>query len=169
MSDAAALDVVTLSGRLASATADERAAAAERLSQAGEEAAAAAVPLVRACGDADERVREAAVAALEDMGPPPADVIGQLGDLVGHRDPLVAYWAATLLGRAGEDAAAAVTVLAACVGSAADMSVRQRAAWALGRIGPAATAAKHVLAQARSDADQRLARLASEALDAVGG
>lgn len=169
MSDAAALDVVDLAGRLASATADDRLAAAERLAQAGEEAAAAAVPLVRGCGDADERVREAAVAALEDMGPPPADVIGQLGELVGHRDPLVAYWAATLLGRAGEDAAATVPVLAACVGSSADMSVRQRAAWALGRMGPAALPAKDALQTARADADQRLARLAAEAIDAIGG
>jgi HEAT repeat protein len=169
MSDAAALDPAALARQLASASVDERVAAAERLSQAGEEAAVAAVPLARACGDDDERVRELAVAALEDMGPPPADAVGPLGDLVGHRDPLVAYWAATLLGRAGEEAAAAVTALTACVASSADMSVRQRAAWALGRIGPAATRARGTLETARSGADQRLARLAAEALDAIGG
>jgi HEAT repeat protein len=169
MTDAAALAPAALAGLLASTDAAERAAAAERLSQAGEDAAVAAVPLVRGCGDDDERVREAAVAALEDMGPPPADALVPLGDLVGHRDPLVAYWAVTLLGRAGTESAAAVGLLAGCVGSAADVSVRQRAAWALGRIGPAAKPALGALEQARSDADQRLARLAAEAIDAIGG
>ena len=65
MGDAASLDVVTLGKQLVSGTAAERADAAERLSRAGEEAAAAAVPLVQACGDGDERIREWAVAALE--------------------------------------------------------------------------------------------------------
>ena len=70
MGDAASRDLVALSKQLASTNAEQRAAAAEQLSQAGEDAAAAAVPLVAACGDADDRVREFAVAALEDLGPP---------------------------------------------------------------------------------------------------
>jgi hypothetical protein len=71
-------DVASLAARLESTNADERAAAAEKLCQTGESAATAAIPLVRACGDADERVREWAVAALEDLGPPPADAIATL-------------------------------------------------------------------------------------------
>ena len=57
-------DMANLAATLASANADERAAAAEKLAQAGPAAQAAVVPLVQACGDADERVREWSVAAL---------------------------------------------------------------------------------------------------------
>ena len=153
--------------RLGSSDADIRAEAAERLAQAAEAAAPAALPLVRACGDDDERVREWAVAALEGMGPPPPDTLAGLTSLVGHAVPLVGYWAATLLGRAGQDGAVAVDALAACVASGGDASVRQRAAWALGRIGPAAKPARAVLEKARQAADERLARLAGEAIEAL--
>jgi HEAT repeat protein len=145
-----------------------RQAAAERLARMGEDAAPAAAALVLACGDADEQVREQAVAALEDLGPPRADAIGQLIGLVPHADPLVAYWATTLLGRAEEDAASAVPALTGCLASRADLSVRQRAAWALGKIGPAAASAREALGRAANDADPRLARLANEALAAIG-
>ena len=130
MGDAASADVAGLSKQLASSDPEQRAAAAELLSQAGEEAALAAVPLVTACGDADDRVREFAVAALEDLGPPPAADEALLIKLVDSPEPLVAYWAITLLGRSGQDAAEAVAVLVACVESSTDLSVRQRAAWA---------------------------------------
>jgi HEAT repeat protein len=146
-----------------------RGAAAERLARMAEAAAPAAIQLVRACGDTDEQVREHAVAALEDLGPPPADVIGQLIGLVTHGDPLVAYWAVTLLGRAGGDAASAVSVLAGCLASPADLSVKQRAAWALGKIGAPAASAREALGRAANDSDPRLARLATEALAAIGG
>jgi HEAT repeat protein len=124
---------------------------------------------VRVCSDADEQVREHAVAALEDLGPPPADAIAQLVALVDHKDPLVGYWATTLLGRAGEDAESAVPALTKCVDSTADLAVRQRAAWALGKIGPAAAAARDALTRAAVQADPRLARLATEALEEIGG
>jgi HEAT repeat protein len=169
MGDAASPDVVALSKQLASTNAEQRAAAAEQLSQAGEEAAAAAVPLVTACGDADDRVRELAVAALEDLGPPLAADIPTLIKLVDSPDPLAAYWAITLLGRSGKNAAEAVAVLVACVESSADLSVRQRAAWALGKIGPSASAARGTLKRAAGQGDERLARLANEALQAIGG
>ena len=166
MSDAAGFDAAGLGRQLATGTAAERADAAERLSLAGEEAAAAAVPLVQACGD--EQLREWAVAALEDLGPPPSDTITLLIELVSNSDPLVAYWAATLLGRSGQDAATAATGLAACIDSSADLSVRQRAAWALGKIGAGATSARAALQRAAGQGDERLARLAREALEAIG-
>ena len=168
MGDATSLDVGELSRQLGSTDAEQRATAAELLSRAGEEAAPAAVPLVTACGDADERVREWAVAALEDLGPPPTDSTAPLMKLVSVSDPLTAYWATTLLGRLGQDAAAAVSVLAACVDSAADLSVRQRAAWALGKIGSPAGSVRSTLERAAGQGDARLARLAKEALDAIG-
>ena len=169
MSDATGPDVAALSKQLASTDAEQRAAAAEQLSQAGENAAAVAVPLVVACGDANERVREFAVAALEDLGTPLAADIPKLIKLVDSPDPLAAYWAVTLLGRSGKTAAEAVAVLVACVESSADLSVRQRAAWALGKIGPAAGAARGTLKRAAGQGDERLARLANEALQAIGG
>ena len=61
---------------LGSADVALRRAAAEALS--GDGAADAVLPLVRACGDPDEQVRELANAALEALGPPPADVASQL-------------------------------------------------------------------------------------------
>jgi HEAT repeat protein len=168
MSNAADADVAALIERLASTDAKQRAEAAELLARAGEGAVTAAVPLVRACGDADERVREWAVAALEDMGPPSGDAVAPLMKLVAAPDPLVAYWATTLLGRSGQDAANAVAVLAGCLESHAEVSVRQRAAWALGQIGPAARAACEPLERATGQGDERLARLATEALAAIG-
>ena len=51
-----------------------------------------------------------------------------MAKLVSASDPLTAYWATTLLGRLGQDAAAAVSVLAASVESPADLAVRQRIA-----------------------------------------
>lgn len=157
-------DIPTLVSQLASADADARAAAAEALGQMAADAAPAAVSLVEACRDDDDRVREWAVAALEDLGPPPEDTVKRLTLLVSDKNPLAAYWAATLLGRCGEEAASAVDALAKAVDSDADLAVRQRAAWALGHIGPAASAARAVLEKAAAHADQRLARLASDAL-----
>lgn len=164
-----ASDPQALAVQLDSADDHARVEAAERLSRMGEDAAPAAVSLVRACAAADDQLREFAVAALEDLGPPPADAIAPLAGLVDHATPLVGYWATTLLGRAGEDAAAAAAALTKCVGSTADLSVRQRAAWALGKIGPAAAGARDALSRAAGHEDPRLARLAAEALEAIGG
>ena len=167
-SESVGTDIDALGRQLAAADAEQRAAAAELLARAGEGAAAVAVPLVKACGDTDERVREWAVAALEDLGPPPATATTAIITLVGSPEPLVAYWAVTLLGRSGKDAAAAVTVLALCLESQADLSVRQRAAWALGEIGPPARSARPALERAAGQGDERLARLATASLAAIG-
>ena len=128
-----------------------------------------AVPLVRACGDADDAVREQAIGALEDLGAPPIASLPELIELAAASEPLVAYWAITLLGRSGEDAAAAVDVLAAALAPGSDAAVAQRAAWALGRIGPAAATVAVPLRAAAASSDPRLARLAGEALSALGG
>ena len=157
-------NIADLIANLTATDADTRAAAAESLGQMAADAAPAAIPLVEACRDDDERVREWTVAALEDLGSPPAEAVKPLTLLVSDKNPLAGYWAATLLGRCGEGAASAVDALAKAVDSAADPAVRQRAAWALGQIGPEASAARGVLEKAAGDADPRLARLASDAL-----
>ena len=157
-------EISTLTANLTSTDADTRAAAAEALGQMAADAAPAAVSLVEACRDADDRVREWVVAALEDLGLPPEDAVSKLTMLVGDKNPLAGYWAATLLGRCGEGAASAVDALAKAVDSGADLAVRERAAWALGQIGSAASAARGVLEKAAGSADERLARLARAAL-----
>jgi len=161
-------DIAAQIAELSAADAATRADAAERLCRAGLDAVPAAVPLVKACGDADDQVREWAVAALEELGPPPPDAIAELTPLVGGGNPLVAYWATTLLGRSGHAAAAATTALAARLDSAGDPAVAERVAWALGRIGPGAAAARPALERAASASGPRLARLAQEALAAIG-
>ncbi len=141
-----------------------RAAAAEKLATAGSDAAPASVALVRACAD-DESVRTWAVAALEDLGPPPASTLAELKKLAEAPQPLVSYWAVTLIGRLGDDAATAVPTLAGVVRTAADLATRERAAWALGQmtsISPDGVAALKTAAEAN---EPRLARLAREALE----
>ena len=162
-------DIAALATRLTDPDPTVRLVAAEELARSGEAAAPAAVPLVKACGDADDQVREHAVAALEELGAPPTAAIADLVTLVAAADPLMAYWAATLLGRSGQDAVPAVAALTRRLESTTAPEVTQRAAWALGRIGPAAAAAAEALRKAAAAPDPRLARLAGEALAAVGG
>jgi HEAT repeat protein len=141
-----------------------RAQAAEQLSRCGEEARNAAVDLVQACGD-DESVREWAVAALEELGPPPKDVVEKLRSLVAHTNELVAYWAVTLLGRSGSDAAAVAPAFVSVLEMSPHLAVRQRAAWALGQIGNCSPATVAALERATSGPDPRLARLAAQAIE----
>ena len=136
----------------------------------GEEASPAAVALVRACRDEDDRVREAVVAALEGLGPPPVEDVPKLAALLSEDNSDAAYWAATLLGRCGQEAAGATQELLAVVNSAADLAARERAVWALGRIGPTATAALPVLQKvAAAEGSPRLARRARGAIEKIRG
>jgi HEAT repeat protein len=91
----------------------------------------------------------------------------QLISLIEAKSPDVGYWAATLLGRLGADAAVVVDALVRAVASSAALSVRQRAAWAMGEIG--SPAAIPSLKTAASDPDPRLARLAQEAIEQITG
>jgi len=143
-----------------------RAQAAEQLCHCGAGAAAAAVALVEASGD-EEPVREWAVAALEDCGPPPREAMDRLAGLVAHRHELPAYWAVTLLGRLGPAAAGVAPVLVTALTASPHPAVRQRAAWALGEIGDRQPATVAALERAKGETDPRLARLAAQALEHV--
>jgi HEAT repeat protein len=143
---------------------DLRRRAAESLAR-HPEASAAAVSLVRSCGDSDEEVRQWAAAALEEMGAPSAGDVPAIAELAVATDADTAYWAATLLGRLGPPAVESVPVLVQVLESDAAPSVRQRAAWALGKIGSAA--AVPALQQAADSADPRLARLAQRACESI--
>ena len=149
--------------KLHSADVLQREAAAESLSQMGQDAAPAAVELVNACAD-QETVRQWAVAALEDLGPPPIDSIQDLTKLVSSSDALAAYWAITLLGRAEEAATACQDELSAALNDSSAPSVRERAAWALGKIRASSPAATATLENAANSDQPRLARLAKNAL-----
>ena len=76
----------------------------------------------------------------------------------------MAYWAITLLGRVEDAGAQSEGVLAELLLHAPDISVRERAAWALGRMGPKSQAALEALKTAAASDSVRLARLAEEAL-----
>lgn len=156
-------NVTVLAQQLQDKQVEVRTQAAEQLSRCGEEARSVAVDLVQACGD-EEPVREWAVAALEDLGPPREDSVEKLRGLVVHTNELVAYWAVTLLGRLGSNAGAVAPALVSVLESSPDLAVRQRAAWALGQIGNRCPATAAALERAKNDADPRLARLAAQAI-----
>lgn len=141
--------------------------AARQIMQAGEPAVGAAISLVKAVGDQDEEVVNSATEALENLGPPRVEDAAELAKLLHAPQSDMGYWAATLLGRLGDQAATAVKSLAAVVTAHPQLAVRERSAWALGQIGPAARPAKEVLeAVTRGDAP-RLARLARESLEQI--
>lgn len=159
-----------LANTLLNATdAKERAGAAEALARMGAEARAAAVALVRASGDREPRVRDWAVATLEELGPPPESEIKPLAALANNPDLNIAYWACTLLGRLKEKSAPATPQLIESLAKHEDLAVRQRAAWALGQIGPGAKTAAPALEQAMQSGDSRLTRLAQTAITAIRG
>jgi HEAT repeat protein len=159
-----ATDVSHLIAELRAASAATRSQAAEQLSHLGTGASEAAVPLVQACADGEDEVRQWAAAALEELGAPLASDLEPLIALLQDEQGDVGYWAVTLLGRLGSEAAAAVPVLAGVLASNRDLAVRERAAWALGQIGPPAAAACPQLQQAAAGDAARLARLAQQAL-----
>ena len=151
-------------------TADDmarRALAAEELRQAGPAAQQAAKYLVHCTGDAEESIREAAVAALEDLGPPHTEDIDALAELLSDDGSEIAYWAATLLGRLGRQGCAAARPLSTALTSHPNVNVRQQAAWALGKIGAGAACALEPLQSAAKSDDPRLARLAQAATAAI--
>ncbi|REJ66136.1 MAG: hypothetical protein DWQ31_15730 [Planctomycetota bacterium] len=162
------MDVEQLAQKLGACGSLDRAEAAQQLCQAAEAARPAAVALVRAAGDEDESVQEWATAALEELGPPAEDDLSALAELTADANADIAYWAITLIGRLEGAGAGATGELAAALAAERPLNVRQRAAWALGRIGPGAVEATGPLTAAAADDDPRLARLASEALAALG-
>ncbi len=149
--------------RLQNSDVDQRAAAAEALSLMGPDAGYAAVELVVACGD-QESVCEWSVAALEELGPPPDETITSLGKLTADANPTVAYWAMTLVGRAGPKGQCCEDQLTSVLNKSDQDNVRERAAWALGKIGAGSEDATQALQAATTASNPRLARLAKNAL-----
>lgn len=150
--------------RLQNPELDIRIHAAEALSLLGPEAAYAAVDLVAACADQDA-VREYAVAALEGMGAPSDASIQGLISALRHHDPLVVYWAVTLLGRILNPSDEVQKAVAVVAKDTLNRSVQQRAVWALGRMLPLLSETQKLLQTFQSSDDPRLARLATQAIE----
>lgn len=146
----------------------QQASAAQSLARLGQDAQPAAAALVATLRTADAPTREWCAAALEELGPPSATQIAELTKLAGDKSLDVAYWAITLLGRAGDNAAPAVATLIGVLRSSPESSLRDRSAWALGKLGATAVAAVPALREAATSKEPRLSRLAKQALDAIG-
>lgn len=153
--------------QLTTGTPAEHAAAAQALSLLGEDAAPAAAALVNAC--ADDATLESSVAALEAMGPPTNDQIDSLATLAGSDEATVAYWAVTLLGRAGEAASHHATMITTLAENTKEDSVRHRAVLALGKIGASSVDALPLLDQLAESDEPRLSALARNAAKAIRG
>ena len=143
--------------------------AAEELAGLGEESQGAATALVDASRSDDAEVCQWAVAALEQMGPPRAEDVDKLISQVDGVNELADYWAVTLLGRLGPQAASAAQCLGQTLEHSSYPGVCQRAAWALRELGPSADRAKAALERAAKSSDPRLVRLAQEALAQLAG
>ena len=141
----------------------ERAMAAEYLAQQGSEAAFAACELTAACGDT-EAISDWAVAALEQLGAPPSSTIESLARMAQSKNPLTSYWAVTLLGRAGPDAAVHQQVLVTLLQHSEDLAVQEKAAWSLGRMQAKSQEATQALEQAAQSPEVRLSRVAAKSL-----
>ena len=150
--------------RLQSADVAVRRTAAESLSRIAADLAADAEAIVAACRDEDEQVREWLFAALEELPAPPAGCAESLSALLGDQNTNVVYWAVTLLGRMQAAAAPGVPNLSAVLAAHPQITLRQRAAWALGKMGPAAETARRPLEEAAASDDDTLAKFSQLAL-----
>jgi HEAT repeat protein len=161
-------DIQQLIGQLQGDDAEARLSAAEQLAGLGEDARAAAVPLVTNLERQEGSLDDWLVAALEQLGPPDETDLASLVDLLGRDNQQVGYWASTLLGRLGERGAAAAPDLARTLDTSLHPAVQQRAAWALGKLRCRDSRVVESLRRAAAASDARLARLAREALSACG-
>lgn len=141
----------------------ERATAAEHLAQQGSEAAYAACELTAACADT-EAISSWAVDALEQLGTPPSSAIESLVSMAQWENPLTVYWAVTLLGRVGPDAAVHQRVLVTLLQHSEDLAVQEKAAWSLGRMQAKSLEATEALQQVAQSPETRLSRIAAKSL-----
>jgi HEAT repeat protein len=125
--------------------------------------------IVALSGSSNDEVRMWSAEALEtSVTPTQSDVTALIRMLESAEDGEICYWAATMLGRLGPDAVAAVDALETCLRASMYLPARERATWALSQIGPPAAAAVPALRAAAEAAPPRLQRLATEALRAIG-
>jgi HEAT repeat protein len=130
--------------------------------------AALAAPLADVLGDADVRVRRAALELVETLGPVAQSAVPAVLKASTDNDPFIRWAAARTLGRlAPAQAATAVPRLTALLDDA-ELTVRQAAAGALGRFGPAARPAAATLARLTKAKEPELRAAAVAALVRIG-
>jgi HEAT repeat protein len=125
------------------------------------------VKIIPLCAHSNEELREHAVGVCESYEEFQNGSAAALAKLLPASKNDSAYWCATLLGRIGPDAAVAVPPLIDCLHNQSSIAARERAAWALGQIGSEASDAIGALKEAAKSADQRLSRVAQEAIDLI--
>ena len=125
-------DIQELKSELVSGESDRQRNAAEELLTA-DDCQAAAVELVRAVGTDDELLMEAANGVLERIESVSEEQAAELAALLpdGNSDshPNSIYWAATLLGRLKEPAAAHLDSLVAALDRCDDAAAKQKVVW----------------------------------------
>ena len=127
------------------------------------------VPVVSLAGSSNDEIRMWSAEALESSIQPDASEVLALMQLLRQADDgEICYWAATMLGRLGPEAAVAADALEQCLRESMYLPARERATWALSQIGPAAAVALDALNEAAATAPPRLQRLATETLEAIG-
>ena len=148
--------------------------AARRLAQTATTPPDATAELVRALdGPFVEELFPWIEAALEKIEAPPVGQTDQLTAIIDrflHHSirPDAAYWAATMLGRIGRNAASAIPALIALLDRVDHPNIQFKAAWALGKIGPAAKpAVPHLARAAANSGHPRLATFARQALEEI--
>ena len=121
--------------------------------------------VIRLAGSREDSVRAAAAETLESSILPSLVELPTLVTLLADRsDGEISYWAATLLGRLGQDAVDAAPALCECVTASSFLPAQERAVLALHSIGPAASDAIPTLHAASEVAPARLQQLCREAI-----
>ena len=119
--------------------------------------------VLRFAGSRMDSQRLAAAKALDRSVQPN---LRELPTLVAALDPEqdgeVVYWAATLIGRLGDQAEDAVDALCRCIKDSSFLAARERAVIALQKIGPAAQGAIPVLESVSDSATGRLKQLCQQ-------
>ncbi|HBV62238.1 MAG TPA: hypothetical protein DEF45_04370 [Rhodopirellula sp.] len=125
--------------------------------------------VIRLAGSRDDAVRAAAAQALESSILPSLVELPVLVTLLADRsDGEISYWAATLLGRLGQEAVDAAPALCEFLTSSSFLAARERAVSALHSIGAAASDSIPVLHAVSEVAPARLRQLCREAISEIG-
>ncbi|MGI9442119.1 MAG: HEAT repeat domain-containing protein [Rubripirellula sp.] len=125
--------------------------------------------VIRLAGSRDDSVRAAAAQALESsLQPSLVEVPALIALLADRSDGEISYWAATMLGRLGQEAVDAAPALCDCVTSSSFLPARERAVLALHCIGTAAGDSVPALQAVSEVAPARLQHLCREAIGKIG-
>ncbi len=125
--------------------------------------------VIRLAGSRDDSVRAAAAQALESsLQPSLVEMPALIALLADRSDGEISYWAATLLGRLGQEAVDAAPALCDCLTNSSFLPARERAVLALHNIGSAARDSIPALRAVSEVPPARLQHLCREAIGEIG-